>query len=241
MIERPVLERIVVGLDEMCEFTEELKKTITDQSSWIDMLMDTMNDSKRNVSGRSGSNSAGECSKKKRVSQSTSGTKFVSNSDAETVNHPLKSDHSTQDISQDQNYSGAQCTAINEIEHDWSKARNALLPMSSPEYGGDFMGGNSERKIDLSSKSLLAFQPDKTLILDGTREQSVKDDTPVSEKTLERFSAHSRPFTSLTLDSGGTENPQSRSVDVCPMCDVVFDGKYDLARRRSHINGHFCN
>ena len=43
-METKALERIVIGLSEMSDFIVELKKTICDQNSWADMLVDALNE-----------------------------------------------------------------------------------------------------------------------------------------------------------------------------------------------------
>lgn len=273
IIERQVLARIVVGLSEMYDFTSDLKKTILDQNSWIDMLMDAMNEYRKTMSRKGGHQGADHGNAQSRVNSKEKS--FDSFSSAATIVHDggsitsnVTTDQSNlHGIAQNRNFSGTVGIAKHGPQYpcDGSRSRDVddesdggfiVLSKLGMEHSSErlaFEHHKVRRSSDEYSSLPTLSPPSRFTSQDKTHDRNPKRleremhpaaNTGTSAnngKILKSFPGDSRQ-TSVFLDKEKPGKQVKRPQDdMCPLCEVIFDVKADVAQRRRHINEHFTN
>ena len=222
MRKRDVVERIAAQLYEICDFIAVLKKTIIDQTSWIEMLMASTNEYKGRISRKhtdNGNTQSSINSQKKHFDVSC--LRGGNESDVATGMESLNMEQSSSDILS-RSRSSTECDE--NIIH-------RVIPREDPPQLGETVTDGREEYSKFSS----AFQHSS-----ASHQTSLLDHQENGLRQHEMFQA-SNVDRSNCIDSEQQQQQYLATDDMCPMCNIIFDSTFDLARRRSHINDHFYN
>lgn len=227
-MKRDVVERIVGQLYEMCDFMAILKKTIIDQSSWIEMLMASINEYKGRISRKDTDNGNTQSSINSQIEHFDVSCSMGKNeSDVATGIESLNTDQSSTDTSYQpfclsRSRSSTECDE-NIVDHREISREDP--PQLSAETVTD--GREEHFKFSLASHQTSLLDHQENVLRQREMSQASNVDWPTS------------------IDDSKQQQQQQQqhlaTDDMCPMCNIIFDSTYDLARRRSHINNHFLN
>ena len=250
LVEANTLQRIVNGLSEVYDFVIELKKTICDQNSWIDMLAEALNEYRKShffkddknktktvatgaspvlsTANHSGTqNSVGGRKKKtKRKTKNAFGNKV---SDAASDN--------TGSLSGNKTESPGGAEVVEEFE-------DFIVVSSEKRSTTDHAGiaNSTAHHLHLSFSSLQT----ETKVPMNREPQSLHHELRQMSnltvgdrrKTYDRFKNGSSGHNAMS-DMSEHKQINANDDNKCPICDKIFQSNCDLVKRRSHINSHF--
>ena len=260
MVDVKELEKIAVGLSEMYDFVLELKKSISDQNSWIDMLVEAQSEYRKShipkgdkiidvksklsdsgatnpsvLSGGQSQSKKNKRKKKKATGQNPGGKAMNTFSEAASANKDTAHTEAT-------NHSDA-VQVPDEVEkleefHDFivvpSKKNSAFRDREFAKPHSD--SASPFLSLQTKPRGPMNLEP-KSLQheLHHMSSLSLHD----RMKTWEGFGSDTAGEFSQGVTNDKSKQKQAVSTDICPICNLVFDNNSNLLDVQSHINSHF--
>lgn len=233
------LARIVFGLSQMSDFVVELKRTIYDQNSWIEMLSEALNEYRKSQIAKDGKGKSGA------HSVSISKPLNVIASRAET--HSVTSGKKNKPKKKAQN--GGQ--KISEKQPDNHRKTSSGYQCSPPGYKSplepvvEMPVGLDNEQLDLCDG--FVYVPSRNYSQHvPSRHQQLGQMSSLSTSSREVTKEHletgkpAQTFSRGARNDGPCEPPKAATDEnSCPICDRVFEINCDVGKRRRHINSHF--
>ena len=246
-MEAKALQRILTGLSEVYDFVIELKKTICNQNSWIDMLVEALDEYRKshlfkedkNKSGATGAsrvlsanhsatqNSVGGRKKKtKKKTKNALGNKVsdaASDNTGSLLGNKTKSPGVAEVEEELEDFivvSSEKCSTTNHARIASSTAHHLPLSFSSLQ---------TETKVPMNREpqSLHHELRQMSSLTVGDR-----------GKTYDRSKTGSSGHSAMS-DMSEQKQLGANGDNKCPICNQIFESNFDLVKRRSHINSHF--
>ena len=230
MVETKALQGIVFGLSELSDFIVQLKKSICDQNSWIDMLSEALNENKKfhevknktavaaNFHGATGQNSvSGKKNKSKKKSKSAgekAGGKLTDNCSPGVSEIP-SGDEILEEAPGYVIVPPVDRSVLGSFKTAESSAHSLPTALST---------GNRASETFKS----LHHQPPRTssLNLSGKRKASRSESREQSPRAA-------------ASDNIAKQKHDAITDEMCPVCNLIFEKNCGLQKRTSHINSHF--
>ena len=248
-VETKTLEGIVFGLSEMSDFIVQLKKTICDQNSWIDMLAEALNEHRKSRASYDVKNKT-----------AVAGVPVLG-----TANHHGASGQNS--VSGKKNKSKKKTKSAGR-EVDGKQTVNCSTATSEIPSGNEMMkefqgyvivpsSGRSTFETDKTAKSSVHSLPVAFSLQTETRASMNKNSKSLhhqshqmsslnlNEKTkvwgrIQTDSPEQLPGAAVNDNTCLSKQKQvATSDEMCPVCNLIFEKNLGLEKRTSHINSHF--
>lgn len=233
MVETKALQGIVFGLSELSDFIVQLKKSICDQNSWIDMLAEALNENKKshevrdkaavaaNYHDAAGQNSvSGKKNKSKKKTKSAgekAGGKLTDNCSPGVSEIP-SGDEILEEAPGYIIVPPVERSVLGSFKTAESNARSLPIAFSTGNRASETFKSLHHQPPRTSSLNLSEKRKASRWVKTESREQSPR---------------------AVASDNIAKQKHDAITDEMCPVCNLIFEKNCGLKKRTSHINSHF--
>ena len=247
LVEAKALQRILTGLSEVYDFVIELKKTICDQNSWIDMLVEALDEYRKSHLFKDNKNKTGATGASRVLSANHSSTQNSVGGRKKKTKKKTKNalGNKASDAASDNTGSLLGKKTKSPGEAEVVEEFEDFIIVSSEKCSTSDHGtivNSTAHHLPLSFSSLQT----ETKVPMNKEPQSLHHELrQMSSLTVgDRGKSYNRYKTGSSGHSAMSDMSEQKQIGAndnnkCPICNKIFESDFDLVKRRSHINSHF--